>query len=288
VLSYQHSYHAGGPADVHKHAALCLLLEHLSTKEKPFTVIDLYAGEGVYDLSGEAAQKLGEFNRGIARIWPERGSPDELRHYFRILGEHNDPRALGAYPGSPMVARSFLREGDSLILNELHPSAYRKLRQWCADDTRISVHKRDGMEALLGLVPPQIRRGLVFIDPSYEVKTEYDDLPRQISKAIKKWPQGIYALWYPILSEGRHKLLIDGVMSCADTSIFKSEIEFSQTTDYHEDDPPGLLGSGLIVFNPPWRFDAAITVAGNWLATAITESPSKHTASWLIRSDAPH
>ena len=60
MLSYQHIYHAGGPADVHKHSALCILLEHFVIKAKPFSILDIYAGNGRYELTGEHAQKTKE------------------------------------------------------------------------------------------------------------------------------------------------------------------------------------------------------------------------------------
>ncbi len=284
MLSYQHIYHAGGPADVHKHAALCLLLEHLAAKTKPFSVIDLYAGEGRYDLTADRAQKTKEYDQGVARIWPAPAHPPLMQGYFNVLSGLNADGALRTYPGSPEIIRAFLRTDDHLTLNELHPSAYRTLRHWRTDDSRISIHKRDGLEALVGLVPPAIRRGLVFIDPSYEVKTEYTDLAAKLAHATAKWPQGIYALWYPILAEGRHRTLIENAAAQVEVEIFKSEIMLTRPNHSEADGPIGLLGTGLLVFNPPWQFDTAMTEAGIWLANALTAGSGRHTSAWLRRT----
>jgi 23S rRNA (adenine2030-N6)-methyltransferase len=286
MLSYQHGYHAGGPADVHKHAALCLLMDRLISKEKPFCAMDLFAGEGVYDLGGDKAQKVKEFEKGISRLWPGENCPPALNKYFLIVKALNRRAALKSYPGSPAVLRAFLRDDDRLILNELHPSSFSALKKWAGRDKRIAVHKRDGLEALAGLVPPTIRRGLVLIDPSYEVKSEYTTIPVNLAKAVKKWPQGIFVLWYPILAEGRHKALTDGLLDKVETGIFHSEIELAAKRGRKpaQDAPEaGMLGSGVFVLNPPWQFDAAMADVGAWITKTMTDGAGHHKASWLKR-----
>ena len=280
MLSYQHCFHAGGPADVHKHSGLCLLLDHLMSKEKPFTVFDLYAGNGAYDLTSEPAQKLKEFRDGIEKIYAESSYPNDIVSYIKAVRNLNTGNTLNAYPGSPLFSKGFLRENDQLILNELHPSSYRALRKWKNNDKRISVHKREGMEALLGLVPPSIRRGLVFIDPSYEVKSEFTDIPSKLKIALKRWPQGIYALWYPILKDAQHDHLVKFFKEEMETESYRSEILLA---DPHNPSisHPGLRGSGLIVINPPWKFDQGMIVVGNWVAEKLTGNPNRHTAGWI-------
>lgn len=285
MLSYQHIYHAGGPADVHKHSALCILLEHFVIKAKPFSILDIYAGNGRYELTGEHAQKTKEHECGIGRLWPAQDSPSALRRYFDTMHNLNKNGSLASYPGSPEIARTFIREHDQLILNELHPSAYRDLRNWRQVDNRISIHKRDGLEALVGLVPPRIRRGLVFIDPCYEVKTDYTDLPQRIAKAIRKWPQGTYLLWYPILAENRHDTLIENAAQTVDARIFKSEIALPNLKPHDTIKRHRLLGTGLLIFNPPWKFNMHMISVGRWLSKTLTGDYDKHTTSWLSTKD---
>lgn len=279
MLSYQHGYHAGGPADVHKHMALCLLLDHLAKKEKPFCVIDLYAGEGDYDLAGPAAKKTQEYVTGIGTLWDAKDAPAAVSGYMDMLRRMNPNGTLRHYPGSPALARSFMRDDDRLILNELHSTAFPELGRWARKDARISVHKRDGLEALVGLTPPVIRRGLVLIDPSYEVKSEYVSVPEKLAEAVKKWREGIFVVWYPILKEGRHRALVDGVAAQVDAPTLNLELSLSAVKRGEE--MPGLRGTGLIVVNPPWQFDIAMTEAGAWLARSLGRG--KHTTTWLKR-----
>jgi 23S rRNA (adenine2030-N6)-methyltransferase len=280
MLSYRHGFHAGGPADVHKHVGLCALLAHLAKKNKPFSVIDLYAGEGEYNLEGFAAQKTGDYAKGIAQIWDTDGPPAAVQNYLALVRQLNPSGDLRRYPGSPAIARTYMRDNDRLILNELHSTAFPELGRWARKDERISVHQRDGLEALLGLVPPQVRRGLVLIDPSFEVKTEYTTVPEKLSQAFQKWAEGIYVVWYPVLKESRHRALLDGLAAQIDADIFVCELMLSGKQN---DATPGLRGTGLAVINPPWQFDDTMRETGEWLARKLG---GRHTATWLKRAKA--
>ena len=277
MLSYQHGYHAGGPADVHKHVALSAVLGHLADKEKPFTVIDLYAGSGVYDLSSPEAQKTKEFECGIARVWPRelRDVPTPVHRLFSAIAALNPDGRLTWYPGSPALARAHLRPDDRLILNELHPTSNFDIGKWAEADGRITLHKRDGLEALVGLVPPQVRRGVVVIDPSYEVKSEYASVPEALRRALQRWREGIYFVWYPILPDARHQKLIDGLIANIDAEILACELSFERQP---REEGFGLLGTGLAVVNPPWHFDKTMQEAGKWLAAHLGGG---HSILWL-------
>ena len=274
MLSYQHAYHAGGPADLHKHTALCLLLEKLGEKPKPYTVIDLHAGHGVYDLGSTEAQKTQEFSQGIAKLWPLRDTnmPAGVQALLAAVRALNEDGVCRRYPGSPAMAQAALRAGDLLILNELHPAAHADLKAWARRDSRISIHQRDALEALVGLVPPPIRRGLVVIDPSYEIKSEYVDTPVALGAAVRKWREGIYLVWYPILHDARHRELISGIEKKVAGEVLFGELLFG--ANVRRDDTPGLRGTGCAVINPPWLFEAAMEAAGDWLAKMLTAGGS--------------
>ncbi len=271
MLSYQHSYHAGGPADVHKHVALTLLLTHLTAKAKPASVIDLYAGNGVYALTAAAAQKTGEYHDGIAKLWAVQNPPAALGAYLRVV-KHLNPGELSLYPGSPDIARQMLRPDDRLILNELHPTSFTALKGWVGHDDRIAVHKRDGLEALLALVPPQVRRGLALIDPSFEMKTDYTEIPVRLATAVEKWREGIFMIWYPVLADARHKPLLTGIAAIASPS-FCAELTLPKPSS-----EKGLRGTGIVVVNPPWKFDAEMLEAGDAVAKILG---GKHFTRWL-------
>ena len=263
MLSYRHGFHAGFWADVHKHAALALLLAHLKRKDTPFTVIDPFAGDAVYDLASPEALKTGEFRDGISRLWRRSDAPDGVAWYLAQVRALNAKPRLATYPGSPELARAALRRADRLIAGELHPTAYAALKRWAKGDARIAVHRRDGFELISAVVPPPVPRGLVLIDPSYEVKAEYDTLAPALATALGKWPHGIYAVWYPILPEGRHRALLAALARLPADGMLVSELAPSA--------PPasGLQGSGLAIVNPPWRFEQAMDEAGRWIAAAL-------------------
>lgn len=283
MLSYQHAYHAGGIADIHKHIALSVLLKQLAEKDKPFVVIDLYAGHGAYDLTSPEAQKTNESTGGIGRLWEHRAKdlPSGIAVFLKHVESANPDHRLVRYPGSPAIARENLRADDRLILNELHPTALIDLKRWAARDARIAIHSRDAMEALVALTPPGIRRGLVVVDPSYEIKTEYTEIPEALKKAARKWAQGIYFVWYPILPEARHLTLTTGMEAGLDADVLCCELMFDTRKAAQEGQ--GLRGTGLAIVNPPWRLDEQMNDIGAWMAKTLTPS-GRHNVRWLKRA----
>ncbi len=270
MLSYRHGFHAGNWADVHKHVAFALLLAHLRAKPKPFTVLDAFAGDGSYDLASVEALKTCEFEAGVARVWRRDDAPASLTPYLGALRAANPENTLRRYPGSPEIARGALRPDDRLVLGELHPTAAASLRRWAGRDPRISLHRRDGFELLGALVPPTPRRGIALVDPSYEVKTEYEAAPRALGAALAKWHGGIFLLWYPVLPEERHAALATALRSLP-APVLTSELAPGTAP------ARGLQASGLVVVNPPFRFAEALSEAGDWLAGALfPDAPGRH------------
>jgi 23S rRNA (adenine2030-N6)-methyltransferase len=282
MLSYRHGFHAGNWADVQKHSVLALLLGHLRRKNRPFCVLDAFAGDGVYDLAAPEALKTGEFQEGIARLWQRRDAPAGADWYLDQVRALNPDNLLARYPGSPALARAVLRETDRLILGELHPAAHQTLKLWAARDRRIALHRRDGVEFLDALIPPPIKRGMVLVDPAYEVKDEYETLPRALTRAMNKWQDGIYAVWYPVLPAGRHATMIEALARLP----AKAGILCAELSPPH---PPaaGMQGAGMIIANPPWRFFEDMTTAGDWIAHALWgDPPGRHYVQWLAEPRA--
>lgn len=281
MLSYQHRYHAGGPSDVHKHSVLWLVLRHLAAKAKPFCVLDLHAGEAVYDLSGPDASKTAEHVHGVAKIWQDRSVPADLAGYLGVLREANGDGELRRYPGSPAIILAALRSDDRLIVNELHPAAAAGLSRWAQGDRRIACHRRDALEAMGALLPPRPRRGLVLSDPSYEDKGDYEATAASLLKGAHKWPQGIFLLWYPILPERPHQALLSALIDRLALPALISELQFAGP-GLADAPHRGLRGSGLVVINPPWQFDTALANVGRWLVRVLGEGPrAGHELRWL-------
>jgi len=245
LLSYRHSFHAGNHADVLKHIVLIEILEHLIKKDSTFDYIDTHAGAGLYNLQSEHASKLQEYTQGIAKL--NREEFPELASYFAILSKHNSTENLNFYPGSPLIAADFLRNKDRAWLYELHPKDAELLLKNTGQNNNIRVMRDDGFKGLLSLLPPVSRRGLVLIDPSYEIKTDYGKVFTILAEAHKKFPTGTYALWYPVID----RMTIDKL----ERKFIRSGIKKIQRFELGiaaDQFGTGMSSSGMIVINPPW------------------------------------
>lgn len=251
MLSYQHGYHAGGLADVHKHAALSVLLAALAGKDRPLSYIESHAGRGLYDLASPEALKTGEARAGVEAMLSRRALPDD-HPWLRAINAARAQHGPTTYPGSPAIARALLRPGDSLQLLELHPQEHAALRRNLGGP-RVQIHRRDGHEGLPALLPPTPRRGLALIDPSYEVKDEYLRAARLFLAAHRKWPQGVILLWYPVLEAGLHRGLA-AALDEAGPGLWREEVSFAAGGFR-------LRGSGLVAANLPYGAEAALAAA---------------------------
>ncbi len=254
MLSYQHAYHAGSRADIHKHKILCQALEILTRKERPLAYFETHAGRGIYDLRAVEAEKTGEAKEGWLKFSQDNdflaGLPQGYADAVRKLnaGEAQGP----AYPGSPYIAAHLLRPQDHMHLMELHPQEYEALVQNFRNDARIHVHKRDGYEGVTALTPPRPpvpRRGLVLIDPSYEVKTEYETAAAFVYGLSQRWPEAVILLWLPVLEAGRHN----------DTIALLERTCPGMTVMREEWDNPGrgMRGSIMLGLNMPFAGEAS-------------------------------
>jgi 23S rRNA (adenine2030-N6)-methyltransferase len=242
MLSYQHLYHAGNLADVQKHATLAWVLDYLTRKDKPLTYIETHAGRGIYDLTADEALKTGEAAAGIALAEPL-FPPDHP--YRQRLQETRAAYGAQAYPGSPLIAALGLRETDTLHLAELHPQEHAHLKA-AAKDWGAHVYQTDGFDLALALTPPTPRRGLMLIDPSYEVKADYDAIPRHMANIHRKWNVGILILWYPLLKGGAHGPMLKALVEAFPDGL-RHEVRFPPARDGHR-----MEGSGLFIVNPPF------------------------------------
>jgi 23S rRNA (adenine2030-N6)-methyltransferase len=247
MLSYQHLYHAGNPADVHKHAVLSAVLAYLTVKDKPLTYIETHAGRGLYDLSAPEALRTGEGAAGVGRMLSRfAGHP-----YARVVAQVRARWGAEAYPGSPLIAALMLRGGDVMHLADLHPQEHAALDGALAG-FGAHVHRRDGIEMALALCPPTPRRGLMLIDPSWEVKEDYTTIPHAVGQIARKWNVGVIVLWYPVLEAGLHAPMLEALEEMFPQGL-RHEVRFPPVRPGHR-----MLGSGLFVVNPPYGTDTAM------------------------------
>jgi 23S rRNA (adenine2030-N6)-methyltransferase len=247
MLSYRHAFHAGNHADVIKHMTLCLILRCLEMKEKPYSVVDTHAGGGLYSEDSVFASKNREYNTGIEMISKSSKLRDLVPEYFKVLDElrAGDPLAI---PGSPWFEAELTRDCDRITLIDLHPAEIDKLKEVFHRDHRINVQKRDAMEAMGAVLPPTPRRGLCFIDPSYEEKGDYDALIKALKKSLSRWEPGVYAIWYPVLSRmADHSKAFVQEIKHLGHPMLQAELRVKK-----QDEDFGMCGSGMLVLNYPF------------------------------------
>lgn len=249
MLSYQHIYHAGNLADVQKHALLCWMLDYLCRKDKPLSYFESHAGRGLYDLASGEAQKTGESDEGVSLVLDEWFAPD---HPYRVALEavkaKHGPQSYG---GSPLLASKFKRANDAMMLCELHPQECEALRV-AMRGSGARILKQDGLEVAQSFAPPTPRRGLMLIDPSYEIKTDYDHIATALPQLHRKWNVGVIALWYPILRTGLQALMV-GRLKTAFPDALCHEVRFPPARDGHN-----MIGSGMFIINAPYGIDAEV------------------------------
>ncbi|GAA0851965.1 23S rRNA (adenine(2030)-N(6))-methyltransferase RlmJ [Aliiglaciecola litoralis] len=259
MLSYRHGFHAGNHADVLKHIVQMLVTEKLLQKSKPFIYIDTHAGAGLYSLNGEEALKTREFETGISKITHQQQN-SVLDDYVNLTQEY---MANQQYPGSPLIAASLLRTQDKIVLMEYHNNEVVNLRnnlRGLSFDAKAAIHHRDGFEGLLALLPPNPARGMVLIDPPYEVHTEYDQVLSTVKQALKKWSTGVYIIWYPLLSaragkkSGMSESLCVQLAQLNCKNLLDVRMQIAANTE-----DAGMYGSGLAILNAPWQLDDAIS-----------------------------
>lgn len=251
MLSYQHAFHAGNLADVHKHALLAWMLDYLTRKDKPLSYIETHAGRGLYDLSGAESVKTGEAAQGIGKVanW---FAPDHP--YAKARAAVAKAHGSSSYPGSPLIAANLLRDTDSFHLAELHPGEFQGLRdtirtQVKATPLNYKLYHQDGAELVQSLCPPTPRRGLALIDPPWEIKTDYEAWPLAIRQLSEKWNVGIIALWYPILANDTERPMVKTLRTDFPDAMIH-EVRFAPAKEDH-----GMIGSGMFILRPPFGID---------------------------------
>ena len=261
-MNYQHAFHAGNFADVHKHAVLARILIHLRQKPAAFRVIDSHAGAGRYDLLGPEPSRSGEWRDGIERIWTDAGQGEVGAEPWALLGPYleavaacNSGQSLRTYPGSPLIALHLMRPQDRLIACELEPGAAALLAATLRGDRRAKAVAIDGWTAVSAYVPPKERRGLVLIDPPFEETADFTRLSSVFAAAHRKWPTGIYLLWYPIKAREAPDLLARRLKKLDIAKMLRCELMLGAPAV-----DGGLVGSGLIVINPPFTLEADLRI----------------------------
>ncbi len=292
-MNYRHAFHAGNFADVLKHLVLTSVLNHMSKKAAPFRVIDTHAGAGLYDLGSIAAEKTGEWRAGIGRLvesWEK--LPDAARHvlkpYLDVLESDfavsaDGERRLVRYPGSPLIARRLLRAGDALIVNELHAEEREQLAELFHRDRQTKVMGLDGYTALKALLPPKERRGVVLVDPPFEVVGEFDRLAGAVSAAHKRFASGVLVLWFPIKDRAAVDRFYERLADAGLAKALAVELQIASLGGGTK----GLVATGLVVVNPPYTLAQDLDVVLPTLVDVLGAGrEARASVRWLVAEAA--
>jgi 23S rRNA (adenine2030-N6)-methyltransferase len=268
-MNYRHAFHAGGFTDVVKHLIVSRIVEYLKLKPAPFRVIDTHAGIGRYDLTGEEAQRSPEWQEGIRRLF-ERDLPANAAAlaapYLDVVRGLNPGGGLIAYPGSPLLVRKLFRLQDRLSAIELHSEDVKSLGALFAGDIQVRVIHLDGWLALGAHVPPKEKRGLVLVDPPFEAEGEWERLVEGLVKAYRRWPGGIYALWYPLKEPREVETFTAMLERTAIPKILRAELTIRKPST-----PPRLFGTGMIIVNPPYTLEGELKTLLPALAPVLAD-----------------
>lgn len=283
-MNYRHAFHAGNFADVLKHALLVRLVRALQKKGRGFVFVDTHAGRGRYDLSlatqGDSKARRPEWPEGIGRLWDRADAPPEVQDYLGIVwGYDRSQGNLDAvprfYPGSPRIVRSIARPQDRLDLWEKHPAECAALRDEFSGERRVSVHEADGYGAIRACLPPAERRALVLVDPPFEAEAEWTEVSGALGDAIRRFPGGTYAVWYPLTGRARR----DGFLSWlegAGVPSLAAELSVGAQGS-------GMPGCGVAVVNPPWRFDGEARSILGYLGDALALGhEAQGSVRWIV------
>ena len=268
MLAYRHAFHAGNHADVLKHCVLQQILMYMNQKDKPYWVIDTHAGAGMYSLASDYANTKSEYLDGVARLWDCDDLPPVLREYMNLIQLCNNKGDWSLYPGSPEVIRRTIRADDRMRLFELHPTDFDILQENFERDRQAKLFKSDGFASLKALLPPPTRRAVIFMDPPYEIKTDYLKVVDALEEGLARFAEGVYVIWYPILTRGDHVRMLESLRKLSDKTL-----NIAMTVQEPDEKGFGMLGSGLFVINPPWTLKTTMETVMPYLIEKLAQYP---------------
>jgi len=282
MLSYRHGFHAGNHADVLKHLIYQYVLSYMSQKDKPFSIVDTHAGAGAYKLSDDFAAKNKEYETGINKLWNAATDdmPESVKNYVDAVRRFNvesECSELEVYPGSPWFALDAIPLEGKTFFHELHPADFELLRQFVRTNRYRKAIKGDGFSESVGLLPPPSKRGVVIIDPPYEMKDDYQRVVEYIETMYKRFSGGVYMIWYPVVDRYRINQMEHDLIKSGVKNIQLFELNVSEDTEEH-----GMTGSGMIVINPPWTLKAEMETVLPYLVATLTNDQGDFRIEQLV------
>ncbi|MFM8769817.1 MAG: 23S rRNA (adenine(2030)-N(6))-methyltransferase RlmJ [Rubrivivax sp.] len=279
MLAYRHAFHAGNHGDVLKHIALMQVLRHMNLKDKGWRFVDTHAGAGGYSLHSTYAKKNGEYTQGVGRLWGRTDVPAPVADYLDLIRQFNGGSTLKQYPGSPAIANALCREQDQLRLFEMHPTDYRVLASYLAEEPGVEVKMSDGFEGLKSRLPPPTRRGVVLMDPSYELDRDYSRVVTALRDGMQRFADGTFMVWYPLVGKLPAVQLPKRLKALAP----KRWVHARLTVQPFDARGFGMAGSGVFIINPPHTLHAELNTLLPWLHEVLKQFDG---GGWVLEQKA--
>ena len=241
MLSYRHGFHAGNFADVFKHFILVYLLNHLKAK-KPFTFIDPFAGAGTYPFEDKFMQKNKEYLTGISKVLNAKITDPYIKDYLNLIHLANNNKKISLYPGAALFGLLALDKKDTIYLNELHSNEYLNLKKNFEGHRNVKIDNTDAYSNLTKMIASSKGQKLVLIDPSYELKNEYDKVLKLIKHTHSQFKEVCYMIWYPDLKQDKTQKFVDDFLNLKIENANHIHIELKNTN-------LRMQGTGFFIIN---------------------------------------
>jgi 23S rRNA (adenine2030-N6)-methyltransferase len=261
-LNYRHHFHAGNFADLLKHALVLQLLQRLMADASPLAVLDVHAGAGLYDLTGEAARKSGEADAGVVRLMADPAAPAAFDPLKQAVGRANPAGGLRWYPGSPLLIVEALRPGDRYTGCELRPDDHAALQQLLSGRKGAQALRRDGYEVLAEEAGRGPRR-LVLVDPPFERGDDYVRAAEGVGRADGR-PGDAFAIWTPLKDLETFDAFLGRLIDAGAESGLVVEARLRPL-----DDPLRMNGCALVLLGDP-------------AVLRTMQAPAREIAGWIV------
>ena len=243
MLSYRHGFHAGNHSDVLKHICLIYFIKSIKKSYNSIIYIDTHAGGGIYSLENEYMKKNMEYLSGINKIVNFKTDDPIIRFYLKTIRNINESKKIKFYPGSPKIVEYLTDNKDKLYFYELHSNEYKELKKNFKINSNVKIKKKDGF-TFFDELKTKDQKGLILIDPSYEIKDDYQKVIDFIKDNYSKFNNKIILIWYPILDREHTNDFIDEFKKTGIKDILRIEMPIKNDSEER-----GMTGSGLIAIN---------------------------------------
>lgn len=244
MLSYKHGFHAGNHADVLKHICLIYFIKSIKKLNNSITYIDTHSGGGIYNFTHDYMKKNKEYLTGISKIVNFKTEDPYIRFYLKTINNINKSKNIKFYPGSPKIIEFLTNIKDELYFNELHSNEYEELKKNFKKYSNIKILKKDGFKFFNQNKIKKEKNGLILVDPSYEIKDDYQKVITFINYNYNQFENKIVLIWYPVLNRVDTNEFITEFKKTGIKNILRIEMPLQNDTE-----GKGMTGSGLIALN---------------------------------------